>query len=72
VGVLLRIADAVGIHGVIIQERRGVSITPAVVSASAGAVEHVLVAQVTNLVNTMKLLKDDGLWMVGLDMGTDL
>ena len=69
VGVLLRIADAVGVHGVIMQDRRSVSVTPAVVSASSGAVEHVHVAQVTNLVNTMKTLKDQGVFMVGLDTG---
>jgi len=68
VGVLLRIADAVGIHGVIIQERRGVAVTPAVVNASSGAVEHLQIVQVTNLVQTMKELKERDIWMVGLDM----
>lgn len=68
VGVLLRVADAVGVHGVIMQERRGVSITPAVVSASSGAVEYLNVTQVTNLVNTMKDLKKNDVWMVGLDV----
>lgn len=72
VGVLLRVADAIGIHGVIMQDRRGVSITPAVVAASSGAVEHINVAQVTNLVNTMKDLKKLDIWMVGLDIGKDL
>lgn len=69
VGVLLRVADAVGVHGVIIQERRSVSITPSVVSASSGAVEHLNVAQVTNLVNAMKDLKKQDIWLVGLDIG---
>lgn len=69
VGVLLRVADAVGIHGVVIQERRGVSVTPAVVNASSGAVEHLNVVQVTNLVQTMKDLKTQDVWMVGLDVG---
>ncbi|MBZ0291575.1 MAG: 23S rRNA (guanosine(2251)-2'-O)-methyltransferase RlmB [Anaerolineae bacterium] len=72
VGVLLRVADAVGIHGVFIQERRSVSITPAVVSASSGAVEHLNVVQVTNLVNAMKELKEQDVWLVGLDIGPDL
>jgi 23S rRNA (guanosine2251-2'-O)-methyltransferase len=72
VGVLLRVADAVGVHGVVIQERRGVSVTPAVVSASSGAVEHLLVAQVTNLVNTMKDLQSQDIWMLGLDIGPDV
>ena len=51
VGSLLRTAEVVGIHGVVIQRRRAVSITPAVVHASAGAAEHLKIAQVTNLVN---------------------
>jgi 23S rRNA (guanosine2251-2'-O)-methyltransferase len=67
VGTLLRTAEAVGVHGVVLQKRRGVSITPAVVSSSAGAVEHLLVAQVTNLVRTMKALQGAGLWMAGLE-----
>jgi 23S rRNA (guanosine2251-2'-O)-methyltransferase len=58
VGVLLRVADAVGVHGVILQERRAVSVTPAVVSASSGAVEHLNVVQVPNLVQTMKELRN--------------
>lgn len=72
VGSLLRVADAVGVHGVILQERRSVGITPAVVAASSGAVEHLNVAQVTNLVTTMKDLKKHEVWMVGLDIGKDL
>ena len=57
VGSLLRVADAVGVHGVILPDRRTVSITPAVVNASSGAIEHLHVTQVTNLVNAMKELK---------------
>lgn len=72
VGVLLRVADAVGIHGVIMQDRRGVSVTPSVVAASSGAVEYLNVAQVTNLVNTMKDLKKHDIWLVGLDIGGNL
>jgi 23S rRNA (guanosine2251-2'-O)-methyltransferase len=71
VGALLRVADAVGAHGVIIQERRAVDVTPAVVSASSGAVEHLKVACVTNLVTTMRRLKEEEVWMVGLDIGPD-
>jgi 23S rRNA (guanosine2251-2'-O)-methyltransferase len=67
VGTLLRTAEAMGAHGVILQERRAVGITPAVAAASAGAVEHLLVAQVTNLVRTMKALQKAGLWLVGLE-----
>lgn len=72
VGVLLRVADSVGVHGVILQTRRGVEITPSVVSASSGAVEHLAVAQVTNLVNALKRLKDQGVWVIGLDLGEEL
>ncbi len=66
-GSLLRTADVVGVHGVIIPRHRAASITPAVSNASAGAVEHVLVAQVTNLVRAMEELKAKGLWIVGLE-----
>lgn len=72
VGSLIRVADAVGVHGVIIQDRRGVGVTASVSSASSGAVEHIRVAQVTNLVTTMKELKRREVWMVGLDLGTGL
>ncbi len=71
VGSLLRVADAVGLHGVVLQDRRGVEITPAVVNASSGAVEHLHVSIVTNLVTTMRGLKEDDVWMVGLDIGPD-
>lgn len=72
VGGLLRVADAVGVHGVVIQDRRSVSVTPAVVGASSGAVEHLKVAQVTNLVSAMKDLKDNDVWLVGLDIGPNV
>lgn len=72
VGSLMRVADAVGIHGIILQDRRGVSIMPSVVNASAGAVEHLNVVQVGNLVQTMKELKKQDIWMVGLDIGPDI
>jgi 23S rRNA (guanosine2251-2'-O)-methyltransferase len=68
VGTLLRTAEAVGVHGVVLQRRRAVGITPAVVNASSGAVEHLLVAQETNLSRTMEQLKEDGLWFYGLEI----
>lgn len=71
VGALLRVADSVGVHGVVLQERRGVGVTPAVVSASSGAVEHMSVAVVTNLVTAMRRLKEENVWLVGLDIGPD-
>jgi 23S rRNA (guanosine2251-2'-O)-methyltransferase len=67
VGSLLRTAEAVGVHGVVIQRRRAVGITPAVVQASAGAVEHLWVAQVTNLVDAIGSLKAHGAWVAGLE-----
>lgn len=67
VGSLLRTAEAVGVHGVIVPERRAAGVTPAVSRASAGAVEHLLVAQVTNLVRALEELKDRGVWVVGVE-----
>ena len=66
-GALLRTAEIVGVHGVVIPKRRAVGITPAVVNSSAGAIEHLLVARVTNLVRTMEELKAKGVWMVGVE-----
>ncbi len=72
VGSLLRIADAVGVHGILLQDRRGVDVTPAVAAASSGAVEHLLVTKVTNLVNALKQLKENDVWVVGLDIGPNI
>ena len=70
-GAIIRTADAVGAHGVIIPKRRSVGITPVVVKSSAGAVEHVPVCRVSNIVNTIKELKEHGLWIAALDMAGD-
>lgn len=72
VGTLLRTADAVGVHGVVMQDRRGVGITPAVVNASSGACEHLNIAQVPNLVQAMKRLKEYGVWLAGLEVGPNI
>ncbi|MFN8527449.1 MAG: 23S rRNA (guanosine(2251)-2'-O)-methyltransferase RlmB [Anaerolineae bacterium] len=72
VGSLMRVADAVGVHGVVMQDRRGVAVTPAVVNASSGAVEHLNIVQVTNLAQTMKTLKDNDVWLVGMDIGPNV
>ncbi len=66
-GSLIRSAEAAGAHGIIIQERRAAGITPATVNVSSGAVEHLLVAQVPNLAQTLERLKDNGLWLAGLE-----
>ncbi|GAP09855.1 rRNA methylase, putative, group 3 [Bellilinea caldifistulae] len=64
-GTLLRTAEAAGVHGVIIPPRRAAGITPAVVHASAGATEHLLVAQM-NLAQAIDWLQKAGVWVVGL------
>ena len=71
VGALLRTAEAMGVHGVIIQDRRGCEITPTVVTTSAGAAENLLVAQVTNLVEAMRWLKQQDVWLVGLGLNPE-
>ena len=70
-GSLFRAAETFGVHGVILPRHRAAHITPAVVNASAGAVEHLLVATATNLVTEMKALKDAGLWIAGLEARED-
>lgn len=70
-GTLLRTAEAMAVRGVILPERRAAGITPAAVNASAGAVEHLQVAQVINLSQTLDRLKAAGVWVVGLDSGPD-
>jgi 23S rRNA (guanosine2251-2'-O)-methyltransferase len=71
IGALLRAAEACGVHGIFLQDRRAPEITPHVVIYSAGAAEHLLIAQVTNLVQTMHLLKKADIWIVGLDIGQE-
>lgn len=71
-GSILRTADAAGVHGVIIPKRRSVALTPVVAKTSAGAIEYVPVAKVTNLNQTMDFLKKQGLWIVGAEMSGDV
>lgn len=71
IGSLLRTAEICGVHGVILQDRRAPDITPAVVQYSAGATEHLLIAQVTNLAQTIKQLQQADVWIAGLDIGED-
>ena len=70
-GTLIRTAEAVGVDGLLLPDRRAAGVTPAVSNASAGAVEHLQVAQVTNLNRTIDDLKKRGVWVVGLDSGDD-
>ncbi|MDH7486065.1 MAG: 23S rRNA (guanosine(2251)-2'-O)-methyltransferase RlmB [Anaerolineae bacterium] len=67
VGALLRTAEAVGVHGVVLPRRRSAAITPVASDTSAGAAEHLRVAQVTNLARTLAELKQAGLWVAGLE-----
>ena len=67
-GAILRTADAVGVHGVIIPKRRSVSLNSTVAKTSAGAMEYVKVAQVTNVAQTLKNLREENLKIVGGDM----
>ena len=66
-GSILRIADAAGVHGVVIPQRRAVGLDAAVAKASAGAIEHVPVCRVTNLSQTIESLKEQGFWIAGTD-----
>ncbi|MEE1008405.1 MAG: 23S rRNA (guanosine(2251)-2'-O)-methyltransferase RlmB [Agathobacter sp.] len=68
-GAILRTANLAGAHGVIIPKRRAVGLTPTVAKTSAGAINYTPVAKVTNISNTIKELKDKGMWFVCADMG---
>lgn len=67
-GAILRTADAVGAHGVIIPKHRAAALTGTVAKTSAGAVAHVPVARVTNIPSTIDYLKEQGLWIAGTDL----
>jgi 23S rRNA (guanosine2251-2'-O)-methyltransferase len=66
-GAIIRTALAAGAHGIVIPERRAAGLTDTVARASAGALAHLPVAKVTNLVRAMEDLKEAGYWLVGLD-----
>ncbi|MDO9546611.1 MAG: 23S rRNA (guanosine(2251)-2'-O)-methyltransferase RlmB [Pelolinea sp.] len=66
-GTLIRSAEIFGVHGIIIPVHRAAGITPAVVNASSGASEHLLIAQM-NISQAIDELKEKGAWVVGLDM----
>ncbi|UQS82406.1 23S rRNA (guanosine(2251)-2'-O)-methyltransferase RlmB [Bombilactobacillus folatiphilus] len=71
-GSILRTADAVGVNGVIIPKRRSVGVTSVVAKTSTGAIEHMPIVRVTNLVRTIQDLKEQGIWIFGTDMqGSD-
>lgn len=68
-GAIIRTANLAGAHGVIIPKRRAVGLTATVAKTSAGALNYTMVARVTNLNDTIKRLKDEGMWFVCADMG---
>jgi 23S rRNA (guanosine2251-2'-O)-methyltransferase len=69
-GTLLRTAEVVGVHGVLLPLRRTATVTPAVVSASSGASEHLLINQV-NLAQAIRTVKEQDVWVIGFDSGPE-
>ena len=67
-GAIMRTADAVGAHGIIIKKHHAVGLTSVVAKVSAGAIDNIKVAVVANLTTTAKHLKDQGYWIFGTDM----
>lgn len=70
-GAIIRTADCVGVHGIIIPKHNAVSITSTVIKASAGAAEYFPVAKVGNIAQTIDELKQNGIWIVGTDSSAD-
>jgi 23S rRNA (guanosine2251-2'-O)-methyltransferase len=67
-GAIIRTAEVCGVHGVIIPKRRNVGVTPVVYKTSAGAIEHMKIAKVTNVNTILEELKEKGIWIYGADM----
>ncbi|MDQ0160424.1 23S rRNA (guanosine(2251)-2'-O)-methyltransferase RlmB [Alkalibacillus salilacus] len=70
-GSIMRTADAVGAHGIVIPKRRSVQLTQTVAKASTGAIEHIPVVRVTNMNQTIEELKQNGVWVVGTDASAE-
>jgi 23S rRNA (guanosine2251-2'-O)-methyltransferase len=70
-GTLIRTAEAIGVHGVVIPLAHTVEVTPSVVNASSGASEHMLIAQ-SNLAQAIDALKEENVWIVGLDQNGEM
>ena len=68
-GALIRCAEGIGAHGLILPKRRAVGLTPLVTKASAGAIEHLAIAKVSNIVSTLEALKKQGLWVYAAEAG---
>lgn len=72
-GAIIRTAECCGVHGIIIPKHRNAGLTGIVSKTSAGAIEHVLIAKVSNIVNAIEKLKKNGLWITSADMsGEDM
>jgi len=67
-GAIVRTAEGAGVHAIIIPRHNSVPVNETVARASAGAIEYMHVVQAANLVNTMKMLKEKGFWIIGADM----
>ena len=67
-GAIIRCAECAGAHGIVIPKRRNVGLTAVVAKSSAGAIEHMLVAKVTNLAQTIEEMKEKGIWVYAADM----
>lgn len=70
-GSIIRTAETAGVHGIIIPKRRAASVNSTVNKVSAGAVEHMKIARVNNINETIEYLKENGVWIYGTDMHTD-
>ena len=71
-GAIMRTAECAGVHGIIIPKRRSVSVTETVAKTSAGAVEYMLCAKVTNIAGEIEKLKKKGIWIGACEMGDNL
>ena len=71
-GSIIRTAETAGVHGIIIPKRRAASVNSTVSKVSAGAVEHMKMARVNNINETMRFLKERGIWICGTDMDTEV
>lgn len=70
-GSIIRTAETAGVHGIIIPKRRAASVNSTVSKVSAGAVEHMKIARVTNITETIRYLKENDIWICGTDIATD-
>lgn len=70
-GSIIRTAETAGVHGIIIPKRRTVTVNSTVAKVSAGAVEHMKIARVTNISDSIEKLKEAGLWICGTDINTE-